>query len=91
MARRMLLTCALVVASLPARGQHFASDKRVEVRAAVSLIWIAATDLGLGHSKQASVGALPVELGIGFRLTPETTLAVFGPLAPPVAPAAASH
>src|SRR5207245_1717406 len=48
------------------------------LRAAASLLWIAANDLRLGNSKNPSYGVLPVELGIGFRPTPGTSVALFG-------------
>jgi hypothetical protein len=73
--RALVLTaasCALL--ALPALAQQPAPDKRFEVRAGLSLIWLQNSPESGGRD---AVGGLPVEVGFGVRMTPETSIGLF--------------
>jgi hypothetical protein len=73
------LTLCLLAATA-ALPQHLASDKRVEVRAAISLLWYATANIGNAGSDNTTFGAFPIELGIALRPTPDMSIALTGRL-----------
>jgi hypothetical protein len=74
MSYRALTAAAVALAATAASAQNLASDKQWELRAGLSLLWYqnASNNSGLD-----TVGGLPLELGVGFRPTPQTSLALF--------------
>ena len=71
--RWILLLAVLSLAAPAARAQHFASYKEVDFRIGVSALWLETTSLG-GKSGFDTGGFAPLEMGIGFRLSPDTAL-----------------
>ena len=61
-----------------AQAQHFASEKRFEVRAGLSLLWSTTTDASNSGNNSTTGGFFPLDFGAGFRPTPDTSVALMG-------------
>jgi hypothetical protein len=65
----------VLVAALPARAQHLASDRRWEMRGALTVAWIGSTETTSYQTSPGGVASL--DLGVAFRPTPGTAVAAF--------------
>jgi hypothetical protein len=68
-----------VFASTPARAeQSKAMEKRFDLRFGVSILWSENAASTALYGKHSSIGLLPLEIGVGVRLTDQIALAAIG-------------